>query len=148
MKGLDIAKRILFLVGGIMSAVNAVSFAIASGIFFAFTTPAAKETIIKGLEDGTIHTTIQGMSNEQIATAITNLYLALAIGFVVGMVFAIINMIVSFKARKNGTKKLFILNIVFGAISSVTCNLVAGIFGLITYNRNHQNEEVIDYTEQ
>ena len=61
--------------------------------------------------------------------------------------FAAVSSIVSFKARNNDSKKLFILNIVFGVISGVEVNLVGGILALIALKKQ-SNEENIEQKEE
>lgn len=132
MKGLKIASRISYLVAGILSIVLAATFVALGIMFLVFALPGFKDTIVQGIEEGWIH--IGGMGTGDMETDIAivqGIFLGTAISMFIVTAFTVVNIIVSFKARKNPTKKLHIVNIVFGVLSGVIVNMVAGVFGLI-----------------
>ena len=140
MKGLRIAKDIIFLVCGIMSIVSSVTLITLSGVFIGFSTPGARDVMIEQLNNGTLTTSFPGTPEEQVM-AIQALLLSLAISFILITLFSVANAIISFMCRKKGNKTLYILAIVFGALSGQELNIVGGVFGLIT----HRNEQTIIY---
>lgn len=119
---MNTAKRILFLVGGIMSICAAIAFFFLSIMFIAFSN--MKEEMQKLADD----------SAEYGVEYFQALFLVLGIMFIFFLILAIINIILSFKGRNSNSKGLMIANIVFGALSGIEVNLVAGIFGLIARN--------------
>ena len=119
---MNTAKRILFLVGGIMSICAAIAFFFLSIMFIAFSN--MKEEMQKLADDSAEY----GIEYFQV------LFLALGIMFIFFLILAIINIVLSFKGRNSNSKGLMIANIVFGALSGIEVNLVAGIFGLIARN--------------
>lgn len=125
--------NILFLVAAILSIVLTVTYGILGIMFFVFGAPQYKEIIVKGLEEGTINSSIPG-SPEEIATALQATFIGLGVMFVIMAVLAGVNIFFSFKGRNSDSKGVFIANIVLGFLSSIIVNLVAGIFGLIKEN--------------
>ena len=119
---MNTAKRILFLIGGIMSICAAIAFFFLSIMFTAFSN--MKEEMQKLADD----------SAEYGVEYFQALFLVLGIMFIFFLILAIINIILSFKGRNSNSKGLMIANIVFGALSGIEVNLVAGIFGLIARN--------------
>ena len=119
---MNTAKRILFLIGGIMSICAAIAFFFLSIMFIALSN--MKEEMQKLADD----------SAEYGVEYFQALFLVLGIMFIFFLILAIINIILSFKGRNSNSKGLMIANIVFGALSGIEVNLVAGIFGLIARN--------------
>ena len=119
---MNTAKRILFLIGGIMSICAAIAFFFLSIMFIALSN--MKEEMQKLADD----------SAEYGVEYFEALFLVLGIMFIFFLILAIINIILSFKGRNSNSKGLMIANIVFGALSGIEVNLVAGIFGLIARN--------------
>ncbi len=129
---MKIAKRILFLVSGILSIFASVTFAILSICFIAFSN---NEEAMQELADKST----EGVTAE----AFQALFLVLGVMFVIFLIAAIINIILSFMGRNSDSKGVMIANIVFGAISGIVINIVAAIFGLIVRNQT-SNEKKID----
>ena len=123
-------SNILLTIGTVLSFVMAASLLITSIIFFALTSSAFKEIIVNGLQDGSIQTDLAG-TPEEIAAIIQTIYAVAGAILIVVSLFAIINGIIAIIGKKKATKGLYILNIIFGAISCVEVNLIGGIFGLI-----------------
>ena len=68
--------------------------------------------------------------------------MVLAIVFLVLAIFCIANAIIAFVGRAKETKGLFIMNIVFGALSGVVVNLVGGILGVIYTSKKEAPKEL------
>lgn len=124
------ASKILFLVGGIVSIFAAVVYAITGAILAALSNPDYRDAIAQQIREGRMQSDIQG-TPEQIAEAIQVFYLVLGIVFIVLAALCVANAVISFLARGKESKPMFILNIVFGALSSTTINLVGGILALV-----------------
>ncbi len=127
------ASNILLLVGGILQIVCALTFLILGIVFIAMASPASADLIREGLESGTIHSDIQG-STEEIIQALQIVFTALAVVFFVFTLFGVIGTIVTFSAKKKQTKGSFIAAIIFGVLSGPVVPAVGGIFGLIAGN--------------
>lgn len=128
---MKIAKRILFLVSGILSIFASVTFAILSICFIAFSN---NEEAMQELADKST----DGVTPEEFQAV----FLALGVMFVVFLIAAIINIILSFKGRNSDSKGVMIANIVFGAISGIVINIVAAIFGLIARNQGNSSPKI------
>lgn len=128
-------SNILFLVGGILAICTAFAFLCSAVVFYIFASPMTTDLIIKGLEEGNIHSTLPG-TPEEVAAAIQIAFLIVAIMMTVFIVFAIVSVVVSFLARKeNASRALFILNIIFGLLGGSEVNVVGGVLALIDSNR-------------
>jgi hypothetical protein len=82
-----------------------------------------------------------GVTPTQAVEAAQAALVVVGVIFIVLMVLSIINIIVAFAARKKETKVLFILNIVFGFVSSCIVNAVGGILAIIASNRDSSQLE-------
>ncbi len=131
------ASKILMLVAGIVSIFVAIGLFITAIVLLVCTLPEAKETIIEGLQNGTITTTFQGTIDQK-AEYIQALFAALGVIFIIWAILAIVNSVVSFIGRGVQNKPMLIINIVFGFISGVEINLVGAILGLIANSRENQ----------
>ena len=125
---MNVAKRVLFIVGGVMSLVSILVFLFLGIFFIAFSTD---EEIMQRLADDSAQYGIEYFQG---------LFLALGVMFFVFLVFSIPNAILSFKGKNSDSKGLMIANIVFGALSGICVNIVAAIFGLILRNKKPKNE--------
>lgn len=128
------ASNYVLLAGIIYSFVVVVTFCVVAGIFLSFNTPEGKQAIIQGIQDGTIHTSFTGTTEQQ-ADQIIILWVGLAIAFFVMAFFALINAFIAIVGKSKKTKGLYILNIVFGVISGVYVNAIGAIFGLVALAR-------------
>ena len=133
------ASNILLTIGGIFSIIYAVIFLGLSIGFFISGSPVATNAIIEGLENGTIQTNIEGATTAEIAAGVQLLFIIIAVVFVIMMLFNVVNVVLISLAKKKQTKALYILNIVFGFISSATLNMVGGVFGLISASKRNNN---------
>ena len=124
------ASNILYLIGGIYAIVSVAALLIAGVILLIFSSSALTATIIKGIEEGTIHTSFTG-SPEEIAVMIQITFLAIGITFIAVSAIYVIAGIIAFKGRNNDKKNLFVANIVFGVITENPLILLASIFALI-----------------
>lgn len=141
------AMRILFLVSAIASLATMVTIFIISIYFLVFSSPGLTETIIKGLEDGSITSTFPGDNTEK-AAAIQSMFLGLAIASLIHAGLCLINFLLSFIARVKDNKPLYIANIVIGFLSLIIINMVAGIFGLVIQkNESITSDENIEIEE-
>ena len=124
------AANILFLIGAILSIVAAASYFICSIVFIVLgTSPALREAIIESINSGQATTTLP--SAEEAATFMQATFVATGIVMFIPALCAIPSAIFAFKARNSDKKAFFILNIVFGVLSSAAVNVVGAIFALI-----------------
>lgn len=131
------ASNVIFLVSAIVSIVAVIGLLITSLVFLAFTTPEAKEEIIKALQDGRMTTSVPGTLNEQ-ADAIQAIFKAFGIIFLFASVFGVANTVICFVARKKHTTGVLVLSIVFGVLSFVEINILASIFGFVANARQEE----------
>lgn len=127
------ASDIVLLVGGIVEILATITFLALAIVFMVLASPASAEIIKEGLENGTITTSFTGSVDEQVAL-IQLAFKAVGVVFVVLTVFSLIGCVVSFLAKAKKTNPLYVLAIVFGAVSTYV-PLVGGIFGLIANKR-------------
>ena len=125
-------SNVFLLVGGICAIICALTFFMA-GI------PQIAEYIRIGLEEA-------GAPNpDKIVLLIQAGSIALGVFMLILMGVCIPSAIFAFKAQRDPSKNLLVLNIVFGYLSGSTYNMVGGILGLI-YNRKleRKNAKVVD----
>ena len=127
------ASDIVLLVGGILEILATLTFAALALVFMILSSPASAEIIKEGLQNGTITTSFAGSVDEQVAV-IQLAFKAMGVVFVVLTVFSLIGCVVSFLAKAKKTNPLYVLAIVFGAVS-IEVPLIGGIFGLIANKR-------------
>ena len=126
------AANILCLISGILGIFTAITYAILA-IVFLVGAGAGTQAIIQGLQDGTI--TVSGYPNELTAEQAAALYVTIftAVGVVMAimLVFAIVEIVLLFRARKVETQGSYIAVLVVGILSGNVLALVAGILGLV-----------------
>ena len=127
------ASDIVLLVGGILEILATLTFMALALVFMILSSPASAEIIKEGLQNGTITTSFAGSVDEQVAV-IQLAFKAMGVVFVVLTVFSLIGCVVSFLAKAKKTNPLYVLAIIFGAVS-IEVPLVGGIFGLIANKR-------------
>ena len=132
------SSNILLTIGTVLSFVSG-AVLLVLGILFVVL-GSSREAIIQGLENGTITTTMEGMTNAEIAANIQVLCLTIGITFLVVMLLNVANGVIAIISKKKGTKGLYILNTIFGAISSMAVTIVGGILGLV--NNHKQNRQL------
>ena len=132
------SSNILLTIGTVLSFVSG-AVLLVLGILFVVL-GSSREAIIQGLENGTITTTMEGMTNAEIAANIQVLCLTMGITFLVVMLLNVANGVIAIISKKKGTKGLYILNTIFGAISSMAVTIVGGILGLV--NNHKQNRQL------
>ena len=130
------ASDILLLIGSILSFSLIAVYLISSIVFFVLGSPAAKQFILDGINNGSIGSSIPADSPEQLVTILQAMFIASGVVMFIPMAFAIVSGIVALKARRNATRGLYIANIVFGIISGSEINLVGAILGLIASRHN------------
>lgn len=136
MRGLKKASNILFTISEIYSFLLAALFIIIAALFIVVGAGAFNDLIRKGLEEGAIHTDWFNASDiDGALLAIQITFIVFGVLFAFYGIFAIINGIIIHKTKKGQSRGLYILNIVFGVLSSTYINIIAAIFGLITYNK-------------
>ena len=119
-------KRILVLVGGILSIVMAASFFIVGLVF-----------VVLGPTIGAY----MAETDQQAADIFLGVYLSIGLVFVFVSVFGLINAILSFKAMNSNSKSLMVANIIFGILSDVIVNVVGGIIGFILIDREKEDKD-------
>lgn len=129
------ASKILFLIGGIYSIVSAATFLLLAVMFIVIGILANPDVISEGLLNGTITSDV---TNDPVELSnIVRLVMFINSGmFLLFMGLNTANAIVSFKAKNEDNKTLFVSNIVLGIISQTIINLVGGIFALIAFESN------------
>ena len=134
------ASEILLLIGFILAIISAVGLFIAAIIFFVLGSPAMKEMIIEGINNGSI--VVNGFKGtaEEAAT----IYQAAMLGSGIAMLFAmaveIAGAIVCFLARQRKVQGLYIATIVLGALGAGACLIVGSIFGLVALGQQREAE--------
>ena len=142
---MKVASRILFLIGGIASFVNAGMLLIMTWIFGIFEFPFIRNLMIEAMESGEASTTAD---SPEMAARIVQISFAICIVlFIIYAALCLVNGILSLKARRNPTKQMCIINIVFGLISGVYINTVGGFLGFFSIRRE-ENQDVIDMTKK
>lgn len=132
-------SNVFLLVGGICAIICAVCYFFIALTFFMAGIPQIAEYIRIGLEEA-------GAPNpDKIVLLIQAGSIALGVFMLILMGVCIPSAIFAFKAQRDPSKNLLVLNIVFGYLSGSTYNMVGGILGLI-YNRKleRKNAKVVD----
>ena len=124
------AAKILFIISSVLSYIYAVLFLATVVVLIVFGTPACTQILVDGLKNGTIHSSIQG-TPEQVAGIIQGIFMITGCCSIPFVIFAFISGIVSTLGAKKDTSTIYILNIVFGVLSGVILNTVAGVLGLL-----------------
>ena len=124
--------NILLLVAGILGIISAVGYAIASIVMFVLGA-GATEIIIQGLQDGSIQ--VAGYPNEVSAEQAAFLFktgmTVAGVIFLLVLIFAVTEIILTFRARRVGTQGSYIAVLVFAILSGNLISLVGSIFGLV-----------------
>ncbi len=120
------AKRILFMVSGILSIIATIVFISLGCVFIACANN------IEMMQD-------MAAESSQDAEYFKALFMVLGVMFLICLIFTVVNIFLSFKAINSSSKKFMIVCIVFGALSGIYTSIVAAIFGLIVRNRSPQN---------
>ncbi len=124
------AANILYLIGGIYSIISVAALLIAGAVLLVFSSSALTATLVKGIEEGTIHSDFTG-SPEEIAAMIQIMFLSVGITLLVVSAIYVVAGIIALKGRNNDKKNYFVTNIVFGAITESPFILIASVFALI-----------------
>ncbi len=124
--------NIILLVAGILGIISAVGYAIACIVMFVLGA-GATEIIIQGLQDGSIQ--VAGYPNEvsaEQAAAIFKMGMTVAgVIFLIILIFAVVEIVLTFRARKVETQGSYIAVLVFAILSGNLISLVGSIFGLV-----------------
>lgn len=148
MNGLHKVSRILFLVGAIVGVVGAGALFLSGVACIVLSLPFMDPYV----EEIIAHMPSVNISGDADAMIIAYraIMISYAVLFIVLAVFMLLSGLFSFKARKEETKKLYIINIVFGALGCNEVSLVASILGLISFIKRSDREpkqeqaEVVD----
>ena len=137
-------SKVLMTVGAILEIVAAVSVFICSIVFFVLAAPALKEFVLDLINRGVIHVQNNtGVSNEDILTIVQGIFIAVGVTLLLLVPLFVVAAVIGFKGREPKDRGILIANIVFGAITSEYFLLVAGILGVIFFNKRRQ-PNVID----
>lgn len=125
-------SKILYLVAGFVSIAATVAY-IALGVMFVIfgTSGYVQDYLVQNFENGSLTLVDANLTIEQNAEFVMLVFLTSGITFLVLSVFVIVNIVLTFVARRETNKKLNILNIVFGFLSGVEINIAAAILSLI-----------------
>ena len=118
------ASNVLFKVAGILSIICAVVLIPTSIVFLVLTAPECEEILVDMVK-GTTTTVAELRSTLS----------SLGIWFIISGFGSIANAVLCFLARNRRSVAVYILNIIFGVVSSVVINIVAAILGLASMNR-------------
>ena len=128
------ASKIIFLVSSIMSFIYAGVYFLCGTVYVLMATDFFTDLLRQAFNEGYFH------SSYESADAFIFFYRAMAIYMVIFFfvlaTFSLLNGIFALKARTEKTKKIFILNIVFGVLSNVQINIAGAVLGLIANKRN------------
>lgn len=131
------ARDILLLIGMVLSIVTGASLLLCGiACIVCGANPALRDVLIEAfnnIPDGSRGS----ITGEQFAAIIQGCMIGSGVAYLVATGFFAANAVFSAKARLNGTKGLYILCIVFGALAS-TVTLVGGIFGLIVEGKEER----------
>ena len=133
------ASNILLLLSAIFGIFGVITLVIVGAMFLAFTSPEAKEAIIKGIQDGTIHSSWPGTIEEQ-AVAIQGMFMGLGIGFLIGAVVTVGGVVIYFLARSKDTMALYITALVLSILGGSILAFLGSLFGIITKSQEKQIE--------
>ncbi len=125
------AADILLIISGIISIVWAVGYLIAAIVFFILSSPQFGQYIIDGLNNGSIHSTIPGTPEQQVA-AIQLAFLIVGIVMAIALAFSIACAVFSFIGRNKRSTVSYVLIIMFSVLSGTIVGLVGSIFGLVS----------------
>lgn len=134
-------SRIFLLIGGILGYVYGACLALCAVVFYVLATPMVIEPLKEAIADGRINGP-EGASPEVAVTAVQIIFLTTAIILTIWVVLCFLSAVFAFKARNQGDKKSYILNMVFGLISGTEFNVAGGILGYIAETKRKPN--VID----
>ena len=134
-------SNIFLLIGGIFAILDAVVYVLCAVVFFAAGIPAIAEYIRMGLEYA------GAPDPEKIVVLIQACSIALGVFMLIMAGICIPSIVFAFKAQKDPSKNLLVLNIVFGYLSGSTYNMVGGILGLI-YNKKLERKQAREANAQ
>jgi len=123
------ASKVLLTVGAIYSLVISIVFVLCMITFIVLSLPFFADVIRQGIESGEITTNMESVDAAIIF--VQAMYITSAVVFGILAIFGFINSSFAFKGAKEQSRKLLILNIVFGFLSCVEINAVGGILGLV-----------------
>lgn len=132
------ASDICLIIGGVLAILCAIGFLVSGIIMLVFASPQFKEMIIKGLEEGTIHTTLPG-TPEQVAAIVQQAFLIAGACFLPGFILAVLSAVFSFLGPKKASNTIYILNIVFGVLGGSVVNTIGGIIGILVPQSERKN---------
>ena len=137
-------SKVLMTVGAILEIVAAVSVFICGVVFFVLAAPALKDFVLELIDKGVIKVhNNTGVSNEEILTIIQGAFIAVGVTLILLVPLFVVAAVIGFKGREPKDRGILIANIVMGAITSEYFLLVAGILGVIFFNKG-RNPKVID----
>ena len=125
------AANIIYIISFVLCIVSAVSLLLPSPVFIVLgVSPKIKAMIVDWLNEYGNGTLSQEQS-QLFATLFQVSFVLTGIMFVLIGLARVVNAIVINRARKEGTRELFIATIVLGALS-VNLSILAGIFSLVS----------------
>lgn len=140
---MKIASRVLLVIGAVVSIIVTIIFVILSIQFFNLASPENTNAIIEGLRNGTITTTFPG-TNQEKAAAIQMTFGIFATVYLIFAILTFFNFIIALASIGVKRKGAMIANIVFGFLSMMTLNAIAGILGLIALSREKSAPKEVD----
>lgn len=139
------ASKIMLIIAIILGILSALDLIICGAVFTYFSGSQIKETIMTGLQDGTINSSFSG-SIEEVADQIQMMFKIFGIVCFVYAVASFVNVVLAIVGLATKNKIVFILNIVTGVLGLSLFNLLGGIFGLATPKEDPNKEPEIVIT--
>lgn len=132
------ASKIMLLVNAILAIFVVLGLVIAGLVIIGFiTTPEARETILKLIDEGKI-TTNTTMTREQLADFVIGVYVGLGAGFIAGGVLNIPNAVFSFIAQAKEKKAFYIVAMIFSVLGGTMVGLAGSILGIVAHRHDQE----------
>ena len=130
------ASNIMYLVSMIFGIIGAVVlFIFGIGSIICGCIPEIHDAIVQGVE-----------GTEEAKTAVLAIYIGSMVGSGVVLLFMAafdaVSAVLCHKARTNGSRKLYIVNIVFGALGGNDVAIAASILAIIAENKEKKRKEI------
>ena len=140
-------SNVFFIIGIVNAFLDALLFAILSGVFFFFGSEPNKQIIINAINDGTIKTNIPGTA-EEIATVVAAIFTAVGVVMLFFLIFALVAGVLTIMAKTKQAKGFLIATIVFAVLGGSYFTIAACVLALIANARESRPQpNVIDVSQ-
>lgn len=126
------AANVLFLVSAIISIVCAIGYLITGIVCLAggSNTEILRKALEQLVNEGTIHLP-SGVTIDDLLAVYSAYTITIGVFSLIAMACSIANAVIGFKCRNQDKKFMFILSIIFSALSTTVVGIVGGIFALV-----------------